>query len=302
MEDIACLIEGRLDEIDKDRVRAHLRTCEECFETYRDSAVFRGLWETGAPDFDSSKELVDAGRQVLARDSGLGDTGRIEKPSVRRSWSRRPLRVAAVTAALVFVVGGGYWLRALNRSETPAVDPAVLAPVKAAVETASGRGLIILPGGEAGLAGNGSVYRSGQVPLDDPLNSSLTSLYEEYQGGSPSQDVAYWLVAGHVAAEQIDAARDFVADARKRFPDDLRIVIVEAIVAYLDGDYDRSENLLRRVLRSTPNDPVASINLGIVLGRQGKIADARDVLSRVRDLYAGTPVAVRADSVFAEIR
>ncbi|UCG52415.1 MAG: hypothetical protein JSW58_02360, partial [Candidatus Latescibacterota bacterium] len=245
VEDIARLIEGRLGEIDRARVVAHMRTCKGCFEKYQDSAVLQGLWETGAPGFDSTKELVRAGGHVTARDSDTVDTGRVERPSVSRSWFKRPAPVAAVAAALVFVVVGGYWLGSRDRSGIPALDPSVLTPVKAAVETASGWGPIILPGGEDGVGNNGSIYRSGYVRLDDPLNTSLTLLYEEYQRGSPSQDVAYWLVAGHVATGQIDAARDFVADARKRYPNDQRIVVVEAIVAYLDGEYDRSEKLLK---------------------------------------------------------
>ncbi|UCG51184.1 MAG: hypothetical protein JSW58_13440, partial [Candidatus Latescibacterota bacterium] len=59
---------------------------------------------------------------------------------------------------------------------------------------------------------------------------------------------------------------------------------------------------LKGVLHNTPNDPVTNINLAIVLGRQGKVAEARGVLTRVRQQHAGTRMATRADSVSAAIQ
>ena len=82
-------------------------------------------------------------------------------------------------------------------------------------------GPIVLPGGERLIDGKGSVYRSGFVPVDAELETSLKYLYDKYRDGASSPDVAYWLSAGYLSTGQIDAARDVCSGARQTHPDDL---------------------------------------------------------------------------------
>ena len=49
VDDISLLLEGRLGEIDRATIVVHLRTCPDCFFVYQDSALEKGLLESGAP-------------------------------------------------------------------------------------------------------------------------------------------------------------------------------------------------------------------------------------------------------------
>ena len=217
------------------------------------------------------------------------------------SGFRKTYRLLAVSALAVALLVVGYWFGSFDRFTAGHLDAVMLAPVRGAVETATMWGPIVLPGGERLIDGKGSVYRSGFVPIDDELETSFKYLYDEYQGGNTSPDVAYWLAAGYLATGLVDAARDVCADARRVHPDDLRLSTLDAIIAYLDRDYDRSETLLRAALEKNPDDPVVGINLAIVLEDSGDAAGARDILDRVRADHMGTPFAARADSVLARL-
>jgi Flp pilus assembly protein TadD len=109
-------------------------------------------------------------------------------------------------------------------------------------------------------------------------------------------------MAGYVATGQIDAARDIAFDARKQHPQDSRIAALEGIIAYTDGDYDRSEAILRSVIEANPDNPVAGINLAIVLGKKGSGTEAREILTGISSRYGGTPLAKRAQAILADLK
>jgi hypothetical protein len=214
----------------------------------------------------------------------------------------RAFRLAAFSAVAVLLVIAGYIFGSFGMMGGGQLDGAMLAPVRGAVETATMWGQIVLPGGERLIDGKGSVYRSGFVPIDDQLDVSLKYLYDEYQEGNASPDVAYWLSAGYLATGQVDAARVVCDGARVTHSDDLRLMTIDAIISYLESDNDRSETLLRHALAEHPDDPVIGINLAIVLGSAGEPEEALDILNRIRAEHEGTPFAARADSVRARIK
>lgn len=216
-------------------------------------------------------------------------------------WGGKTNRLFAVSAVAIVLLVVGYLFGSSDRFTAGQLDAAMLAPVRGAVETATMWGPIVLPGGERLIDGKGSVYRSGFVPVDAELETSLKYLYDEYRDGASSPDVAYWLSAGYLSTGQIDAARDVCAGARQTHPDDLRLMLIDGIIAYLDRDSDRSESLLRVALEKNPDDPVVGINLAIVLGNRGDAAEAREILVHVREQHVGTPFAARADSVLAKM-
>ncbi|NIO56819.1 MAG: tetratricopeptide repeat protein [Candidatus Latescibacteria bacterium] len=193
-------------------------------------------------------------------------------------------------------------LTRIDRETESSLDASILAPIQSAVESACERVLIVFPECEHSLGQGTPVYRSGYVPLNDSLKASLDYLYEAYQQGNASPEAAYWLVAGYVATGRTDAARDIALRARKRHPGDSMISTLDAIIAYFDGNYNRAETLLRKVLEANPNNSVASINLAVVLVEQSKGAEAKGILTRVIERHAGTPLAERARAILDDLQ
>ncbi len=278
----------------------HLHACSRCFDAYQDSAVLQGTWKTDEIAFEPARGLVDIGVQVAsggtARESGAR--------SQRRPGFVRP-RFGFATACAVFVlVAAVWWLwpDRIDRAHDAGFDAAVLAPIRTAVETASRWGPFVFPGGERSLDANGPAFRSGFIPLSDSLEASLSSLHAAFQGGNASPELATWLVSGLVVTGHIDAARDLVSHPRLTDLTDPRMTVLGAIVAYMDKNYDESEALLRSVLDKDPDDPVASINLAIVLDEQDNREEACAILTRVSRVHAGTPLARRAKSLLSDIQ
>ncbi|MBP2681044.1 MAG: hypothetical protein H6Q78_907, partial [Candidatus Krumholzibacteriota bacterium] len=139
---------------------------------------------------------------------------------------------------------------------------------------------------------------------DDSLELALKDLQEKFLGGSRSPDVAYWLVAGYLSRGDVRTAAVYVSAARERFPDDPRLTVLDATVAYVRREFVRSETLLREVVRSQPPDPLAAtaqLDLALILRDRGKIDEARDLLRSVAERRAAGPVGDRARAVAASL-
>lgn len=292
--EIVRAIEGNLGEQDKARVLEHLHTCSRCFDAYQDSALMLGIWQTNGASFPPDEGLVELGVQVAS-----GGTARTGEAGSRLRLRSAVLRLAVAATFAVVLVAALWWLS--DRTRETAFDTVVIAPIRAAVETASRWGPFIFPGGERSLDADGPAFRSGFIALSDSLEASLGSLQAAFQAGKASPDVITWLVSGLVVTGQIDAARDVASHPRTADITGPTLTILRAIVAHIDGDYDTSERLLRGVLDEYPDDPTASIDLAIVLGRQGNEAEARAILTRVRQVHAGTPVGRRAQSLLSDM-
>lgn len=294
---IARLIEGTLNAAESRSMLEHLHSCRRCFETYQDSVLYSHLFESDSPAFASTKKTAEAGLGVM---TGVHDTGAARKERKRFSPVWRPaLRIAA--ACVVVLAAAVIWHRNVERDGGLTVSSTDLAPIRAALETASRWGPHVLPEGERLLDGSGPAYRSGAVPLNDSLKSSLDHLYTIYRSEGASSDVVYFLAAGKYVTGQIDIARDLAAHARERYPDDQRIAVLEALISYTDGDHDRSIDLFRKVLDKNPDDPVANLDLAIVLMERGLTGEARAILERVEKRRAGTALASRAQSLLRDI-
>ena len=205
--------------------------------------------------------------------------------------ARRPLRTGlfsspALRAALgalaiaVFAVGGGWWFG--GRDSQSQLIPEVLVPVQSAMELASARGPVVIPGGENFENVSTQAYRSGAT-TNPELEESLDYLLETYQA-APDREVAYWLIAGLLSSGQIDVARDYARDARRSYPDDANIGILAALVAYTDGDLVRAETILRAVAEQDKGNIPARINLAVVLIAQDRQEEAREVFAETRQL------------------
>jgi hypothetical protein len=304
-------LDGTLGESERERVRMHLLACERCSEVYEDALVVHGVWMTDESAFEPSVELVAAGARVVPEPVSGGvvsgrtarDVGRVTRGTGMRGYRR----LGVVTAcAVLALVAGLLSLRLGGPVRTSGdglgrYDRAIVAPVRQAIETASARGLFVLPGGEGPAGGTSSVYRSGFAPLNDSLAVALDHLRRSFQEGDSSSDLAWLLIGGYVATGQRDAARDLAEHPRMSHPDDWRVTVLKALVAFMDGDLERSESMLRNALERDPENPVARINLALVLNERGDAALARTVLEGVAVEYAGTPIATRAQSILADL-
>jgi hypothetical protein len=262
------MLEGDHQVLDDARIWDHIKICKRCFDVYRDSCVNLGLWLAGESDLEPKDDLIRAGA-ALAHEGQSGANARAGKNHPKFPFNIRKIRRLSLAAVIVAVVvlAATAWLGNLGQRSRPGLSDEFLAPVRAAVETASTWGTIVLPGGERFLELETHVYRSGYVPLSEPLESSLDSLYVAYRGPDRSSDVAYWLGAGMFATGQIDLAR----------------------------------TLVENVLDSTPHDPVAGIDYAVVLVELGKHNQARAVLNDVVARHPGTPLAQRANSILLDI-
>ncbi len=302
MNDIARLLDGRSGEIERAKVVTHLRTCRRCREVYWDSAAEIGFIRAGGAFSVGADDLIERGMQVPAQvdatnQARRGAAGRTSERGFRGRW-RLPAVVAA--SVVVVVAVGLYTGRVLQQSRLSQAESEILQPIRTAVGDFSRAGEIVLPGGEAYVGESGPVFRSLNGGAGESLTTSLKSLLEEFLTGSRSPDVAYWLVAGYLSSNNVRTASIYVAAARERFPGDPRLNVLDAVVAYFDRDYVRSERLLRDVVKSHTHDPLAAIaqvNLAIVVRDQGNIAEARDILRAVAQRHEGEPIAKRAAEI-----
>ncbi|NIM20060.1 MAG: tetratricopeptide repeat protein [Candidatus Latescibacteria bacterium] len=262
--------------------------------------LYKGLWKTDASRLESTEDLVAAGKTISRSPLEVGATtgshvGKAE--SIGEALFRHRLRFGiAASGLLAFIAAAAFWL---GHSQTSR-EQLALEPVRTAIETASMWGSVIIPGAERSLVPEGAALRSVYTPISESLDDALTDLHERFQKESSPADVAHWLVAGYLATGRIDITRDLAEDALRKHPDDVRIVTLSALVAYVDGDLDRAERLLQRALTIQPRDAVAGLNLAVVLAEKGENLEAREILEGIIDRHVDTPFADRARAILEE--
>ncbi len=309
MDDIARLLEDRLDEIDRARVLTHICACRHCHRLFQDSAIELGLVESGGLRVEGWREdLVGAGSRAIGSErvhgrieDHAGTPGR--HPRRRSIASRTSRALALVTAAAVIGWGAWFSVRTVNRS--PSLDPGILSTIEDAVRAFSATNEFVLPGGEDFVAGNLPAYRAirgSQFSMpDEPLQSAIDALHKRYHDGGESPDVAYWLVAGYLSKHRLGAARVYITDARRLFPEDPQLMVLDAIIAYADGALDRSETLLRSARAANSDSPVILLDLAIVLGERRETAEARELLTAVLERRPNTPIGARAKALLEKL-
>lgn len=273
----------------------HLHVCKHCRGVFQDSVLFRGLWETGVKDFYPAEETVTLGRGVAAvRPARVA--GQRARSAPVPLFIRRNQRYVALAACAAFIVISWLAIGYFNQRES-SLTPAILAPVKRTVENATRIGPFIFPETEHALSQPGPVYRNGSVALDDSLGLSLRHLLKVYQEGRASSDETYWLLAGYVASNKIDMARDIATDIEQRYPEDVRILELRAIIEYFDYKYEKSVSIFRDTKRIEPDDPTTNINLAIALCRMGLREEAERLIDQILTHHTGTHLEKRIKSV-----
>jgi len=287
LEELAQLVEGTLEPERAAAVRAHVAGCPACLAAYEEAVRDRATW-LGAPDqFALPSEWQRAHAEVLGRVDDERATKAVRpipfSPSRARTRWVWPA-AAAAAAGLVAVL----WLGVAplsRRSEHLALPSAI----RAAAEDASARGLV-LPGGEAGANTAPAAFRSGEGPDVGPEISSALARYEHDRDSAALHAACIGLVANG----RLSNARDYIEEGLKRDAKDVVLQMLAADLAYRESKLDEAAQRLRTALELRPQDPVATLDLGIVLAETGDTAEAKRLLESVVKDHRGTSLGDRA--------
>ncbi|HEX6791865.1 MAG TPA: tetratricopeptide repeat protein [Candidatus Krumholzibacteria bacterium] len=284
---LAALVDESLGDSERAFLVEHLRSCEPCHAAYRDTVRYRAILLSDSTVFRAPDAVVDLARRV-ARPAAPA-----REPRMR--WFE-PRLVAGLTAAAVVVIAGVAWYT----HHQPASYSEYLPPLKQAAAVATADGSIVLPGVEEVVAATSTEHRTGFVQPDDAITAALAGLTAAYRD-HPNPDVAHWLISGCLATGDVETSRLYIQDARLRFPEDTRFLVLDAIVAYRTSDMARAENLLRTALDANPHDGAALLNLALVQYESGQLDSARRTLQMVQTQFAGSPLEARATTLISDL-
>ena len=282
---LAALVDESLADSERAFLVEHLRSCESCHAAYLDTVRYRAILLSDSTVFRAPDAVIDRARRV-ARPA-------TREPRVR--WFE-PRLVAGLTAAAVVVIAGVAWYT----HHQPASYSEYLPTLRQAAAVASADGSIVLPGVEGFVAATTAEHRTGFVQPDGAITAALTGLTTAYRD-HPDPDVAHWLISGYLATGDVESGRLYIQDARLRFPEDTRFLVLDAIVAYRSSDMARAENLLRTALDANPRDGAALLNLALVQYESGQWDSARRTLQLVRSQFAGSPLEARATTLISDL-
>jgi tetratricopeptide (TPR) repeat protein len=269
IETLAALAEGRVGEPMATDLAAHLAECRSCMAAYADAVRYASAWRATPGAFTPTPAMVREGERVAASRGS------------RRSLARR---FAPVVGLAVLAAAAGFvaWR----------MQPSVPVALRAALERESSQSLV-LPGGESGADRQTPVQR-GADGGDVVLEAAVSQAVRRYESGARSASAAYQAAAGLMISGNLDAARDYVTEGLAAHPDDRALGILSAALAFRNSDLAGAETALRGVLRRSPADDVATLDLAIVLAERGARAESRSLLERLIAREPGTPLARRA--------
>lgn len=300
LEDLACLAEGRQPDTEARRLQAHLELCPHCEEAYLEALWLLTEWSAGKGRLPIDESLRQAALSVAAtgRESDAfrpasSSTDALER---RRFWPLTRPQLAGAFAAIAAVTVACLWLLSSNSYDRPLVPETL----RLAVGHASTDGMV-LPGGEKWADAALPVYRNGSSVSQDKILEDLSRLGETDRLDELSADQAVWLLSGYVAKGRLDMARTYAGILRERFPEETRLMTLEAIIAYRGSELDRCETLLREVVRRSPNDLLTRLNLGLLLAETGREDAAKEELLRVVKNGGESSLARRANSIISSL-
>lgn len=289
--EISLFIQGKLDAVGEDAVTGHLRDCDQCRREYNAAILMNWFWRrdraSTVPDPGPPGAAAGAGGTGAQR--GPEDPGRRAVPGRRRRRGGKYLVLGTVAAVMAVV---GWWWFGTGPSGLQAIPG--LEPVVAGATAVSNRTDFVLPGTEFDFVPASPVYRSSGRWADPSIDDTLIHLTDKRVSGRASRDEMYWLAAGFVAVDQLDEAAIVAADALERYPGDADLLSVAAVIACMDGDVTTSERLLREALGAEPADPVARVNLAVILLKTDRVVEAASLLDDVIGADPDSRLAQRA--------
>lgn len=292
-EQLAALADDSMSESDRALLIEHVRSCNACHDSYLDTVRYRAILLADATVFRAPDEFIRLARS-LARRGASYDAGERQSriPAGRRWWA--PPLLAGVGAIAVGVAAVAWWHSGAKRYDH------YLSPLQQAAVSASAEGSIILPGTEEAAGVTSTLHRSGLVAADEAIASAISELTRVYREDA-NAEVAHWLISGYLATGELEQARLFAQDARLRFSEDARFLVLDAIVAYRSEEFDRAEHLLQAALDAEPNNGAALLNLALVQYETGRADSARRTLELVRSQFPGSPLEARAEILISDL-
>jgi tetratricopeptide (TPR) repeat protein len=288
-EQLAALADESLGDSERAFLVDHVRACEACHAAYRETIRYRAMVLADSSVFRAPDAMMALARRIARPEPAT-------RPAPRFRWFEPRLGAGLAVAAVVVIAGVAWYTH--HQSASPYGE--WLPTLKQAAASASADGSIVLPGVEGVVAATTAEHRTGFVQPDETIASALSGLTDAYRR-NPEPDVAHWLISGYLATGDVDTGRLYIQDARLRFPDDTRFVVLDAIVAYRSSDMARAENLLRAALESNPHDGAALLNLALVQYESGQWDSARRTLQLVRSQFAGSPLETRATTLISDL-
>ncbi len=231
-----------------DRVRAHLERCARCVAALAEVAEARKRWGSGT--LEASPESWAAAGKSIA--------GRGARPY-------RPKAALAVGVLAPAMIAGILWLGRGSMRAVPDVPP----EVRATIARSAGAGLV-LPGFEEDSSEGDVVLRGNETPA---LRGFVDKLEAEVRATGATPERAYLLAAAALAEGRLNAARAHADAGRRLAPDDVRLIVASAVVAYRESDLERAKKLLEEAGRRAPGDAVVRENLIVVERAIGESPD-----------------------------
>jgi len=299
-EQLAALADDSMSETDRALLIEHVRSCGTCHETFLDTIRYRAIVLADASVFRAPDHAIRLARSIAKAGvkAGVREGRDVGAPSRRRQWFFAPPALAGFAAAAIALAAFGVWQSGFrmggNRYDS------YLSPLRQAAFSASVEGSIVLPGTEEAAAMTSPLHRSGYVPADETIASALSQLTRAYRDDA-NPEIAQWLISGYLATGELEQARLFAEDARLRFSEDARFLVLDAIVAYRSGELERAERLLQTALETEPQNGAALLNLALVQYESGRVDSARRTLELVRSQFAGSPLEARAETLISDL-
>ena len=302
---LAALADGRLPEPDAERARQHLATCAQCLDAFATAA---GVHLRGPAALDAVDPSLIALGKAVASAPAAGPRLPGAGARLRRTagvWRPRVLWPAVTSAALAGLALVLFWPAGRSAPDMTQLAGVELAPLHGALRDMSVyvEGALVLPGGEAFAdAKPGPAQRSADGAASPQVHQTLAGLEDlEAKGGLTSPRLAYWLGVGYLAVGDLTTARIHLDQALRRFPDQVDLLLLDAVYANRNNELTVAEQRLRSVLAVQPRHRLARVDLGILLARDPqRRAEARTLLEAAARGADG-PLAERARRVLGEL-
>jgi hypothetical protein len=290
---LAAVAEGRRELLEPGDWR-HLATCQACRDALDEATVFRFEWLQDEERFAADPGLVGAIRAATSETDLGRRSGRPARDRVG-SWRLAVPALAAVLALVVLVVGrddhGGQEPRGLELSGH-------VEQIRHALKLTADHAMVLpdLPLPRSA----GPVYRDRAGDDLAGVSAAVRALGEAYGNERGDPGIAFWLVAGHLARDELVAADFYVQDALRYHPRDNRLTALAGVVAYRNNRLAQADSLFRAALDRDDDLERVRYNLGVLLLEMGHTGEGRRILEHLRERSEDPRLAERAAALLGD--
>ncbi|HMB69520.1 MAG TPA: zf-HC2 domain-containing protein [bacterium] len=249
LEELAALADGAVQGAEAERLELHLSRCPRCLEAWAEAASVRAESVASPEAYAPDPEAVKKGITLVA-----GPPAHAPAPRPR-AVRRVAGRAAFALGVLVVLVVGGKW------SWEQVQWRRTIGPVREAMAIASAPGSLWYPEAGGRASSPAATVRSGGGELPVRLESSVDALFAAYREDAGSPELAYWLAAGLTVSGETNTARTILDAARLTSPGDVRLGVLDAILAYRESRLARAEEILSALAAEHPDQASVVHNL-----------------------------------------